>query len=92
MNLHFLTGLRVVIVVAAMASCNSQQKESQTTSTDSKDTLVSQSIKPTESGYAEVNGLRMYFEVYGNGKPIVLLHGSYMNIPLNWQHIIPLLA
>ena len=34
----------------------------------------------------------MYFEVYGNGKPIVLLHGSYMNIPLNWAHIIPMLA
>ncbi len=34
----------------------------------------------------------MYYEVYGNGKPIVLLHGSYMNIPLNWSHIIPLLA
>ena len=34
----------------------------------------------------------MYYEVYGKGKPIVLLHGSYMNIPLNWSHIIPLLA
>jgi pimeloyl-ACP methyl ester carboxylesterase len=49
-------------------------------------------MKPTESGYADVNGLKMYFEVYGNGKPIVLLHGSYMNIHLNWQHFIPLLA
>ena len=34
----------------------------------------------------------MYYEVYGTGKPIVLLHGSYMSIPLNWSHIIPLLA
>lgn len=34
----------------------------------------------------------MYYEVYGEGKPIVLLHGSFMNIPLNWSHIIPLLA
>ncbi|WP_460912292.1 alpha/beta fold hydrolase [Spirosoma areae] len=33
----------------------------------------------------------MYYEVYGRGKPIVLLHGSFMNIPLNWSHIIPLL-
>ena len=44
------------------------------------------------SDYADVNGLKMYYEVYGEGKPIVLLHGSYMNIPLNWSHIIPLLA
>jgi pimeloyl-ACP methyl ester carboxylesterase len=57
-----------------------------------KDTLLSKELKPTEIGHAEVNGLKMYYEVYGNGKPIVLLHGSFMNIPLNWSHIIPLLA
>lgn len=45
-----------------------------------------------DSGYAEVNGLRMYYEVYGKGKPLVMLHGSFMNIPMNWAHIIPLLA
>lgn len=47
---------------------------------------------PVESGYANVNGLKMYYEVYGKGKPVVLLHGSYMTIPLNWAHVIPLLA
>ena len=31
-------------------------------------------IKPAESGYADVNGLQMYYEVYGAGKPIVLVH------------------
>ena len=49
-------------------------------------------MKPADSGYADVNGLHMYYEVYGTGKPIVLLHGSYMNIALNWSRIIPLLA
>ena len=34
----------------------------------------------------------MYYEVYGTGKPIVLLHGSFMSIPLNWVHIIPVMA
>jgi pimeloyl-ACP methyl ester carboxylesterase len=42
--------------------------------------------------YADVNGLKMYYEVHGEGQPIVLLHGSFMNIPLNWSQIIPLLA
>ena len=28
--------------------------------------------------YAEVNGLRMYYEVHCNGDPLVLLHGAYM--------------
>ena len=30
--------------------------------------------------YAEVNGLNMYYEVYGTGRPLVLLHGAYMTI------------
>ncbi|WP_128545024.1 alpha/beta fold hydrolase [Larkinella soli] len=51
-----------------------------------------QTIQPADSGYADVNGLKLYFEVYGEGKPLVLLHGSYMSIPLNWSRFIPLLA
>ncbi len=27
-------------------------------------------------GYKEVNNIKMYYEVYGSGKPLVLLHGS----------------
>jgi pimeloyl-ACP methyl ester carboxylesterase len=30
--------------------------------------------------YAEVNGLNMYYEVHGTGRPLVLLHGAYMTI------------
>jgi pimeloyl-ACP methyl ester carboxylesterase len=84
--------IAVVSIVIGVTSCQPQQKENQETSTASKDTSASQNIKPAENGYADVNGLKMYYEVYGTGKPIVLLHGSYMNILLNWTHIIPLLA
>jgi pimeloyl-ACP methyl ester carboxylesterase len=44
------------------------------------------------SGYAPVNGLKMYYEIHGEGKPIVLLHGSFMNIDLNFGQMIPELA
>ncbi len=30
--------------------------------------------------YAEVNGLNMYYEVHGTGRPLLLLHGAYMTI------------
>ena len=32
-----------------------------------------------ESGYAEVNGTRLYYEVSGEGEPVVLLHGLGAN-------------
>jgi len=51
-----------------------------------------QQIKPTSSGYAPANGTKVYYEVYGDGKPIVLLHGAYYTIQMNWGELIPELA
>src|SRR5262249_45854826 len=28
-------------------------------------------------GYADVNGLKMYYEIHGTGKPLVVLHGAF---------------
>lgn len=36
------------------------------------------------TGYAPVNGLKMYYEIHGHGAPVVLLHGAFMAIPGNW--------
>jgi pimeloyl-ACP methyl ester carboxylesterase len=39
----------------------------------------------------KVNGMQMYYEVSGNGDPLIVLHGAYMNIP-SMGAIIPKLA
>ncbi len=39
----------------------------------------------------QVNGMRLYYEVSGQGEPLIVLHGSYMNIP-SMGAIIPRLA
>jgi pimeloyl-ACP methyl ester carboxylesterase len=51
-----------------------------------------QQIKPNGSGYAPANGTKVYYEVYGDGKPIVLIHGAYYTIEMNWGQLIPELA
>src|SRR5271169_6988026 len=54
--------------------------------------------EPTEEdvvmtqGYAPVNGLRMYYEVHGTGRPLVLLHGGLLTIDLSFGAIWPDLA
>jgi pimeloyl-ACP methyl ester carboxylesterase len=45
--------------------------------------VVSAQQEPT-TGFAPVNGLKMYYEVHGSGDPVVLLHGSFMTISNNW--------
>jgi pimeloyl-ACP methyl ester carboxylesterase len=44
------------------------------------------------TGYAPVNGLKMYYEIHGKGEPVVLLHGSFMTITNNWQEMIAALS
>lgn len=38
---------------------------------------MGQQVEPVRSGYVPVNGIKVYYEVHGEGKPIVLLHGVY---------------
>jgi pimeloyl-ACP methyl ester carboxylesterase len=45
--------------------------------------VASAQQKPT-TGYASVNGVKMYYEVHGSGEPVVLLHGAFMTITNNW--------
>lgn len=51
-----------------------------------------QQSRPADSGLVPVNGIKVYYEVYGSGKPIVLLHGAFMTIDLNWGQMIPELS
>jgi len=44
------------------------------------------------TGYAPVNGLRMYYEVHGAGRPLVLLHGGLLTIDLSFGEVRPQLA
>ena len=48
-------------------------------------------INAPKTGYAPVNGLRMYYEAHGTGQPLVVLHGSFMTIELMGK-LIPELA
>ena len=45
------------------------------------------------SGYAQVNGLRMYYELHGEGgTPLVLIHGGGSTIGTNFGRVLPLLS
>lgn len=48
--------------------------------------IVGQSI---HQGYSDVNGLKMYYEVYGEGKPLVLIHGGGSTIETTFGRLIP---
>lgn len=87
-----LISFSLAFIIASATSCQSNGVKAEHNANKAPDTIGVRQPKPAETGYAAVNGLKMYYETYGNGKPLVLLHGSFLTIPLNWSHIIPLLA
>lgn len=46
-------------------------------------------IATEKSGYAPVNGLEMYYEIHGEGEPLVLLHGGLCSTAI-FNHLLPL--
>jgi pimeloyl-ACP methyl ester carboxylesterase len=48
---------------------------------------------PAATAYAPINGLRFYYETYGEGElPLVLIHGGGSTIPSSFGNLLPLLA
>ena len=42
--------------------------------------------------YAPINGLDLYYEVHGSGRPLVLLHGGILTIESTFGPMLPFLA
>lgn len=77
----------VLLIILAMG-CSTRDQETTTNKMEitTKDSLT------FSSGYADVNGLKMYYEMYGEGKPLVLIHGGGSTIQSTFENAIPLLA
>ncbi|HEY6143575.1 MAG TPA: alpha/beta hydrolase [Flavobacterium sp.] len=75
-----------VLTLFTLASCNKSEKTNNSMATTKNESLN------FENGYSEVNGIRMYYEIYGQGKPLVLIHGGGSTIQTTFEKVIPLLA
>ena len=51
----------------------------------------SSATMPTDSGRVEANGVNYYYEIYGEGEPLLLLHGGLGNIDM-FGSVLPALA
>jgi len=47
--------------------------------------------KPVQSGYAPVNGIRIWYATFGRGEPVLLLHGGLANSSY-WGNQVPAFA
>ena len=62
----------ITMTALIISSCNNSDNIT-TTSQTSTDNATGQD---STSGFASVNGLKMYYEIHGTGTPLVLIHGG----------------
>jgi pimeloyl-ACP methyl ester carboxylesterase len=78
-----------ILITAMLYTC---KPENHGADTDTKTDSSAVAGTAFESGYSDVNGIKMYYEVYGEGKPLVLIHGGGSTIQTSFARIIPLLS
>lgn len=73
----FITLLAAMLVWSCGQSANTKPKTMETTT------------QVVKGHYADINGIKFYYEVYGEGKPLILIHGGGSTIGTSFGRIIP---
>ena len=68
----FITASLITAAVAALPKAANAA-----TNTQEGTTAMTTPANRPASGYAPVNGVEVYYEIHGSGKPLVLLHGGF---------------
>jgi len=68
--------IRQTLLITITALVISSHDISYNKTMNSQTTTDNQTKQDSTSGYASVNGLKMYYEVHGTGTPLVLIHGG----------------
>lgn len=81
-----------LLVSVALSSACGQSSTNNKNVTTMHSTQTTAQI-PVKTGYSPVNGINMYYEIYGQGGiPLVLIHGGGSTIQTSFSKMIPLLA
>ena len=78
------TTILITLTVLIISSCNNSDNKTMTSQT----TIKNQAKQDSTSGYASVNGLKMYYEIHGTGTPLVLIHGGGSTIQTTFGRVL----
>jgi pimeloyl-ACP methyl ester carboxylesterase len=90
---HLLSSF--IIVALLINGCGHAGNTPKVNTAKTADTIQSSHMQDTvalKKGYSEVNGIKMYYEMYGKGSPLVLIHGGGSTIQTTFGQILPLLS
>ncbi len=82
------TIILLVLTALIISGCNNPDSKKVTAQAKIESTNKQDSI----SGYATINGLKMYYEIHGTGTPLVLVHGGGSTIQTTFGRVLSLFA
>lgn len=86
---NLLFSIHILLVLGLVNGCRNGNTDKNQLNTTMETVTGTNFI---DSGYAPVNGINMYYEIYGEGKPLVLIHGGGSTIHTTFGRIIPELS
>jgi pimeloyl-ACP methyl ester carboxylesterase len=89
-HIRFAALLLAAAAVLLAAACSGSETPAPATPQASVVALA-EGLTPAQSGFAHANGARLYYEVYGEGEPLLLIMGLGAN-HLSWTAQIPVYA
>lgn len=79
------------IALVALAACSQQASENENTDRNGPAAIQTGAITPARSGYADAaEGLKVHYEIYGEGDPIVVMAGGFGDASSMMEVIRPL--
>lgn len=72
------------LLTLVIAGCHQSKTETMDQTKSSKTKM--------DSAYAKINGIKMYYEIHGEGEPLVLIHGGGSTIQTSFGRVLPLFA
>lgn len=76
----------ILLILSSFNNLNESGEKNNQIKAATNDSLI------PKNGYSEVNGIKMYYEIYGQSKPLVLIHGGGSTIQTTFGRVIPMLA
>jgi len=64
--------LAFFVLAIVVFACKNQSQQAQSINNDK----ITYGDNPKAGHYADVNGIKLYYETYGSGEPLVMLHGN----------------
>ena len=80
-----MKAIAYAFTVLTLIACNP-------TKTETAAHITAATADSMKNGHSDVNGIKMYYELYGQGKPLVLIHGGGSTIQTTFGRVLPLFS